>query len=88
MGFLQSLRYKVLSIPSFQEHKLKNIRTILLVITIVGRCGLLNPVNAAELLPEVPTGAQALSLRGEALYAADLNDSARVNLEIAQTNYE
>ena len=88
MGFRKSLRYKVLSILSFQEHKLQNIRPILLVIAIVGSCGLLNPVNAAELLREVPAGAQALSLQGEALYAAELNDSARVNLEIAQTNYE
>ena len=88
MGFRKSLRYKVLSILSFQEHKLQNIRPILLVIAIAGSCGLLNPVNAAELLREVPAGAQALSLQGEALYAAELNDSARVNLEIAQTNYE
>jgi tetratricopeptide (TPR) repeat protein len=87
VGFLKNLRYKVLSILSFQEHKLKKIRPILLVITIVGSCGLLNLVNAAELLPEVPAGAQALSLQGGALYAADLNDSARVNLEIAQSNY-
>ena len=80
MGFRKSLRYKVLSILSFQEHKLQNIRPILLVIAIAGSCGLLNPVNAAELLREVPAGAQALSLQGEALYAAELNDSARVNL--------
>ncbi len=67
---------------------MKHIRTILLLITVIGSSGLPNSVIAAELLPEVPAGAQALSLLGQPLYAADPNEGARENLEIAQANYE
>lgn len=67
---------------------MKNIRTLLLFITIVGSYGLLSPLYAAEVLPEVPAGAQALSMQGEALYAADLSDGVRANLAAAQANYD
>lgn len=67
---------------------MKNIRTILLFITIVGSYSLLSPLRAAELLPEVPAGAQAVSMQGEALYAADPSDGARADLAAAQADYD
>ena len=66
---------------------MKNMRTILLLFTMVGSCGLLSSSYAAELLPEVPADAQALSLQGETFYAAEPNDRTRANLETARTNY-
>lgn len=44
--------------------------------------------NTAELLPEVPAGAQALSLQGEALYAAEPAAQTQANLEAAQADYD
>lgn len=67
---------------------MKNIRTLLLTITLASGSGWLSLANAAELLPEVPTGAQALSLQGEALYAAEPSADTRANLESAQASYE
>ncbi len=43
--------------------------------------------NTAELLPEVPDGAQALSLQGQVLYPAEPNAGTRANLERAQSDY-
>mgnify|MGYP006077028915 FL=1 len=54
---------------------------------MVGSCGLLSSSYAAELLPEVPADAQALSLHGETFYAAEPNDRTRANLETARKNY-
>jgi tetratricopeptide (TPR) repeat protein len=54
---------------------------------MVGSCGLLSSSYAAELLPEVPADAQALSLQGETFYAAEPNDRTRANLETARKNY-
>lgn len=45
------------------------------------------PAHAAELLPPVPVGAQAMSLSGEALYSAEPGDSTVANLEAAREDY-
>ncbi|MAC69188.1 MAG: hypothetical protein CMP84_03120 [Gammaproteobacteria bacterium] len=45
-------------------------------------------LSAAELLSSVPAGVQALSLEGEALYAADPSAGTVANLEAATADYE
>ena len=45
-------------------------------------------IQAAELLPDVPAGAQAVSLEGEALFAAEPNAGTIANLAAARADYE
>jgi tetratricopeptide (TPR) repeat protein len=47
-----------------------------------------NPMDESELLPEVPEGAQAVSLLGDPLYPPDPSESALANYEEAKKAYE
>ena len=67
---------------------MKNIRTLLLTLTVAGSCSWIGFSNAAELLPAVPAGAQALSLQGKPLYAASPNEDTRENFVAARASYE
>ena len=73
---------------AIREHHLKSISQFLLAAVFV-YCSVLSfNLSAAELLPDVPAGAQALSLEGEALYAADPGAGTVANLEAARADYE
>ncbi|MBT8146218.1 MAG: hypothetical protein KJN90_05150 [Gammaproteobacteria bacterium] len=61
-------------------------RKLVLIFSLAVSCSL--SAAAAELLPAVPAGAQALSLGGEALYSAQPNETTQANLEAARTDYQ
>ena len=50
-------------------------------------CGWLVSLSAAEILPDVPDGAQALSLQAVPLYAAEADERTVANLEEAESIY-
>ncbi len=64
-----------------------NFRQSISALAILATCSLTISATGAELLPEVPAGAQALSLQGEALFAAEPNQNTRANLADAQADY-
>ncbi len=63
---------------------MNKLKTILLSLTVTASCAL----HGAELLPEVPARAQALSLTGEALFSAEPNQQTSANLDAARADYE
>lgn len=62
-------------------------RTTLFLVLLTSCFYALNAATAAELLPEVPADAQALSLQGEPLFAAQPNAGTVANLEAARVDY-
>ena len=58
------------------------------LLKVILSFGLISMTNAAELLPEVPAGAQAVSMSGEALYSAEPSQGTIANLEAATADYE
>lgn len=64
-----------------------NRLSLLAVVLVYGGLVSFN-LRAAELLPDVPAGAQALSLKGEVLFAADPDAGTVANLEAARADYE
>ncbi len=60
-----------------------NIKCVLLACCVLGACA-----TATSILPDVPNGAQALTLTGEPLYSADPAQSALDKLRIAKADYE
>ncbi|MDD9889109.1 MAG: hypothetical protein OXU30_02050 [Gammaproteobacteria bacterium] len=62
-------------------------RTTLFLVLLTSCFYALNAATAAELLPEVPADAQALSLQGEPLFAAEPNAGTVANLEAARVDY-
>ncbi|MDD9896673.1 MAG: hypothetical protein OXU66_00570 [Gammaproteobacteria bacterium] len=62
-------------------------RTTLFLVLLTSCFYALNAATAAELLPEVPADAQALSLQGEPLFAAEPNAGIVANLEAARVDY-
>ncbi len=58
------------------------------LISLVVLFGVSSGIFAAELLPNVPPGAQAVSLFGEPLYAAEPNDQTLRNLMGARADYD
>lgn len=64
------------------------IRSTLRILTPLVIATLANCVLAAELLPAVPAGAQAVSLQGEPLFPAEPDAGTLANLAAAQADYE
>ncbi|MCG8416062.1 MAG: tetratricopeptide repeat protein [Pseudomonadales bacterium] len=62
-------------------------RTLTQSVLLVWIASLMLSAHGAELLPDVPPGAQALTLQGDALYPAAPNAETQANLEVAQNNY-
>ncbi len=67
---------------------MEHIRRITPALIILTCCGILGAANAAENLPNVPFGAQAISLQGEALYSVEPGAGTAANLEAARADYE
>lgn len=67
---------------------MKNKKSVQVLLVLTMNFGFSATSIAAELLPEVPADAQALSLQGEALYASDVDERTLANLEIARSDYE
>lgn len=64
------------------------IRSTFRILTPLVIATLANCVLAAELLPAVPAGAQAVSLQGEPLFPAEPDAGTLANLAAAQADYE
>lgn len=64
------------------------LRTLLQAMATIACLISFASAYAAELLAPVPAGAQALSLEGEALYAAPASDATLAALALARANYE
>jgi tetratricopeptide (TPR) repeat protein len=64
------------------------IRSTLRILTPAFIATLANLVLAAELLPAVPAGAQAVSLQGEPLFPAEPDAGTLANLAAARADYE
>jgi tetratricopeptide (TPR) repeat protein len=67
---------------------MQHFRWLLTALVLIGSYSLSVFAIAAELLPEVTAGAQALSLEGEALYSPEPSDATWANLAVARAEYE
>ena len=67
---------------------MQGFKELLFNLVLTVSCYLPLAVAAAELLPDVPAGAQAQTPGGEPLYSAAPDEITRANLEAARVDYE